>query len=215
MVTSNLQSFSFLRSRAEMYAEVIAEKSEALGNCIGFIDATVVGITRPGEDDMQREVYNGHKRKHALKYGEVTTPDGLIANFFGPVVGRRHACWMFAQSSLDEFLGTELSIGDKQYVIYGDSGYNHRSYLEVPFDGANLSPGQIQFNRAISGVRITVEWAFKEVKMYSTIVDFKRKLRLRESPISSLYVGAVLLANYRNCFYPNETSQFFKPLLRP
>ena len=30
MVTSNVQSLSFLRSRAEMYAEVIAEKSGAL-----------------------------------------------------------------------------------------------------------------------------------------------------------------------------------------
>ena len=72
---------------------------------------------------MQREVYNGHKRKHALKYQAVTTPDGFIANFFGPVVGRRHDWWMFAQSGLDEVLRTVLSIGDKQYVIYGDSGY--------------------------------------------------------------------------------------------
>ena len=121
---------------------------------------------------------------------------------------------MFAQSGLVEVLGTMLSIGDKQYVFYGDSGYNHCSYLEVPLDGANLSPGRIRFNRAMSSVRITVEWAFKEVKMHWTSVDFKRKLRLLESPISSLYVGAVLIADYRNCFYPNETSQSFKLPLR-
>ena len=157
MVTSNVQSLSFLRSRAEMYAKVIAEKREALGNCVGFIDAIVVGIARPGEEAIRREVYNGHKRRHALKYQAVTTPDGLIANFFGPAVGRRHNWWMFAKSGSDEVLGTVPSIGDKQYVIYRDSGYNHRSYLEVPFDGANLGPGQIQFNRAMSSVRITVE----------------------------------------------------------
>ena len=52
MVTSNVQSVSFLCSRAEIYAEVIAKKSEALRNCVGFIDATVVGIVRPGEDAM-------------------------------------------------------------------------------------------------------------------------------------------------------------------
>lgn len=53
---------------------------------VGFIDATFVGIARPEEDAMQREVYNGHMRKHALKYQVVTTPNGLIVNFFGPVV---------------------------------------------------------------------------------------------------------------------------------
>lgn len=70
---------------------------------------------------------------------------------------------MFAHSGLDEVLGKVLSIGDKHNVLCGQSGYNHRSYLEVPSDG----------------VRITLELAFREVKMYWTSVYFKRKLRLR------------------------------------
>ena len=86
MDTSNVQFLSLLRSRAENYAEVIAEKSEVLVNGVGFIDAIVIGIARPREDDMQREVYNGQKRKNALKYQAVTTPSGFIANFSGPIV---------------------------------------------------------------------------------------------------------------------------------
>jgi hypothetical protein len=34
---------------------------------------------------MQRIVYNGHKRVHALKYQSLALPNGLIANLFGPV----------------------------------------------------------------------------------------------------------------------------------
>jgi hypothetical protein len=33
----------------------------------------------------QRTVYNGHKRIHAIKFQSVVTPNGLIANLFGPV----------------------------------------------------------------------------------------------------------------------------------
>ena len=39
--------------------------------------------------DMQRIVYNGHKRVHALKFQSVAILNGLIANMFGPV-GKCH-----------------------------------------------------------------------------------------------------------------------------
>jgi len=41
-------------------------KGAPLQNCWGFIDGTVRPICRPGEN--QRQVYNGHKRVHALKF---------------------------------------------------------------------------------------------------------------------------------------------------
>ena len=44
-------------------------------------------ISRPGE--MQRIVPNGYKRIRALKLQSVVTPNGLIANLFGPV-GKFH-----------------------------------------------------------------------------------------------------------------------------
>ena len=71
----------------EQYATVITEKGEALDNCFGFVDGTVRPISKPG--DMQRIVYNGHKRVHALKFQSVAIPNGLIANMFGPV-GKCH-----------------------------------------------------------------------------------------------------------------------------
>lgn len=67
----------------QIYANAIHNKGAGLDNCIGFIDGTVRQICRPGE--LQRIVYNGHKRVHALKFQSVSLPNGLIANMYGPV----------------------------------------------------------------------------------------------------------------------------------
>ena len=72
----------------QVYADAIHNKGDALDNCWEFIDDTVRPICRPKEN--QRMLCNGHKRVHALKFQSIATPNGLIANPFGPVEGRRH-----------------------------------------------------------------------------------------------------------------------------
>ena len=176
---------------------------------MGFIDGTVIGMARTGSDAMQRDCYNGHKRKHALKYQVVTTPDGMMFHISRPVVGRRHDWYMYMQSGLDEILAVALDYAGTRYCIYGDPGYNNRWFLETPFQGSNISPEQQTFNTAMSSIRITVEWAFKEVKLYWTSLDFKRKMKIGECPIAMLYLNGVVLSNFRNCFYPNQTSSYF------
>jgi nuclease HARBI1 len=64
----------FLADNASRYAQAVHSKSNGLDNCIGFIDGTVLGIARPGDSDIQRVAYNGHKRKHALKFQVILTP---------------------------------------------------------------------------------------------------------------------------------------------
>ena len=63
--------------------QAIDAKGTPLENCFGFIDGTVRPICRPRKN--QRIVYNGHKRVHALKFLLLETPNGLIANLYGPV----------------------------------------------------------------------------------------------------------------------------------
>lgn len=70
-------------AKLQVYSDSIIAKGAALQNCFGFIDGTVRPISRPGE--LQRVVYNGHKRVHALKFQSVALPNGLIGNLFGPV----------------------------------------------------------------------------------------------------------------------------------
>ena len=48
-------------------------------------------------------------RVHAVKFQAIATPNGLVANLYGPVEGRRHNSGMLADSAILPLL--------KQYLI--------------------------------------------------------------------------------------------------
>lgn len=208
LITSSIDK-DFMAQNAQKYSDAIFEKSAGLTRMVGFIDGTVLGIARPKGNLSLRVVYNGHKRKHALKFQAVNSPDGLIQHVAGPIEGRRHDWTLYIRSGLEENLPEVLEIDGVRYRIYGDSGYSRRWFMEVPFQGSSLSAAQMAFNTAMAKVRITVEWVFKEVKMYFATLDFKRKLKIYESPIGLLYLSSMLLCNFRNCIYPNQVSKYF------
>ena len=133
---------AFVQGRMQEYATRIHDKSSGLTNCVGLIDGTVLGIARPTGYDSQMVAYNGHKRKHRLKYQAVNSPDGLILHAFGPVEGRRHDWTFYVRSCIDEELGNLMQMGGRQYCLYGDSGYSRRWFLEVPYQGSALSTQQ-------------------------------------------------------------------------
>ena len=88
----------------------------------GFVDRTVRPVCRPG--NLQRSLYNGHKRVHAIKFQSVVAPNGLIANLCGPVEGRRHDSGMLADSGLLPQLQLHSrSPSGNPLCIYGDLGY--------------------------------------------------------------------------------------------
>ena len=87
------------------YADAVhskGPKGAVVDNCFGFIDGTVRPISRPMSN--QRVVYNGHKRVHALKFQDVSLPNGLIANIYGPV-GKPQIFFLFTKQSFSPFIG--------------------------------------------------------------------------------------------------------------
>ena len=206
LITSSI-SADFIQPRLAGYAEAIHAKSNTLATCIGFIDCTVLGIARPKGHLAKRVVYNGHKQKHAMKYQAVNTPDGMIKHVHGPLEGRCHDWALYIRSELDELLPSVLEVDVVCYCIYGDSGYNPRWFMEVPFQGATLSTAQLAFNKAMASVRISVEWVFKEIKMHFVTVDFKRKIKVFESPVGMSYMASMIFSNFRDCLYPNQISK--------
>ncbi|MCP4800255.1 MAG: transposase family protein [bacterium] len=116
------------RENLASFATAIRNKGAALENCWGFIDGTVRPICRPTQN--QRVVYNGHKRVHAIKFQSVVAPNGMIANLFGPIEGRRHDSRMLAMSGLLEQLEQHSFGPDGQALcLYGDPAYAHRIHL--------------------------------------------------------------------------------------
>lgn len=199
----------YTADRAVELACCMEEKLGVLDNCVGYIDGTVIEIARPSGDGLQNVVYNGHKRKHALKFQAITLADGMFYHVYGPVEGRRHDWTLYCRSEIEDQLSLYLIVDGKQYCIYGDSGYNQRDFMDVPFQGGALNADMRAFNKAMSEGRITIEWMFKEVKTFWTAVDFPRKLRVLQLPVGTMYLAGMLLCNMRNCFYANQTSQYF------
>ena len=73
-----------------LYAKAVNDKCQPLTDFVSFIDGTVIGIARPRGYVRQHIAYNGHKRKHDLKFQAVNSPDGLIVHVHGHIEGRRH-----------------------------------------------------------------------------------------------------------------------------
>ena len=133
---SRKTSFNSLLLKGRNFTHTGYTKNERLFLiALVFIDGTVLGITRLSGNLAQRVAYNGHKRKHAIKYQAVTTPDSLIQHLYGPLESRRHDWTLYVPSKMDEILPRVLFVQGTRYCIYGDSSYNQRWFIDVPFQG--------------------------------------------------------------------------------
>jgi hypothetical protein len=209
---------SLSRERLAEFARAVKNKGAALETVWGFIDGTIRAMCRPGI--IQREVYNGWKRLHGLKWQSVVTPDGIIRLLSGPFSARRHDAFMLMMSNLLADLThhfatviqpAQLAAGLAHlvYVLYGDPAYPISQYLLAPFRGAVLTPDQQAFNSSMSTVREPVEWCFGKVLQQWPFLDFKKNLKLLLQPIGLYYVVGVILTNCHTCLYMSQTSRFF------
>jgi hypothetical protein len=132
-----LDSFDYERLTPEelqLFADAIFKKGAVLHDIWGFIDGTIRSITRPIRH--QRQVYNGHKRVHAIKFQSVMTPDGIISHLTGPWIGRRHDSRMLRESGLMSDLEQFAKGIDGQIMhLYGDPAYPLTQYIISPFKG--------------------------------------------------------------------------------
>ncbi|CAB1101452.1 unnamed protein product [Ectocarpus sp. CCAP 1310/34] len=173
----------------------------------------------------QRMFYNGHKRKHAMKFQGVITPDGLFVDLRGPVAGTRHDSFILvvagtrhdsfilAQSGLMEKLSMLNSPTGHPYCLYGDPAYGLSNHLVCPFSASSvgpLTPEMADFNKRMSHCRVTVEWGFKEMTGKWAFVNMKPQQKLLPSPVAKQYRVATLLSNWHSCMNGgNEISQYF------
>ena len=193
----------------QVFANAIHDKGAPLENCWGFVDGTVRPLCRPGEN--QRIMYNGHKKVHAIKFQSVVEPNGLIANLFGPVEGRRHDSGMLGDSGLLRELQQHAHGPNGNILcIYGDPAYPLRQQLMGPFRGAATTPLQDAWNKSMSQSRTSVEWIFGDIINYFKFLDFKKGLKLQLSAVGKKYIVCAMMQNARTCLYSNTTSEYFR-----
>ena len=136
--------------------------------------------------------------------------NGLIANLYGPVEGRRHDAAILADSNLLEILQDFSFAPDgTQMCIYGDPAYPLRNHLQTGFKGAALSRQQQMFNSRMASVRVSVEWCFGDVVTNFAFLDFKKNLKVNLSPVGKIYIVGALMQNAHTCIYGNIASKFY------
>ncbi|CAN0295299.1 unnamed protein product [Scytosiphon promiscuus] len=176
----------------------------------GFIDGTLRRSTRPGgHDDIQRVNYDGHHKDHGLVFQLFILANGMIGDLSGPVVGSRHDAYVLRNSMLNPRLAALQEGQAFQGKAYGDAAYPILSHVDRGFRGANLSDAQRAYNKALSAVRITVEWQFGKVVNVFPFVDFRKLMKLDLSPIGNYYIVAALLTNAHTTLYGCQTSTYF------
>ena len=139
----------------------------------------------------------------------VSTPNGLIAHMFGPLEGRRHDAFMLSVSGLPNKLRSFNGPCGDPYVLYGDPAYGVSRNILSPFRSQNLTPAQQEFNKNMSAVRVTVEWAFGKILQYFPYLDFKKNQKVLLQPIGKYYLVGTLVMNCHTCLYGSPTGTFF------
>ncbi|CAM9357653.1 unnamed protein product [Chrysoparadoxa australica] len=165
------------------FAEHVVAKGGvgSLTNVWGFIDGTIREISRLTEG--QREVYNGWKRLHGLKYQSITTPDGILRECWGPMLARRHDAHMLYESGLLDVLDDNFNdaANKRPWALYGDPAYPETPWLMVGFRVRH----EAAFNKRMNKCRVSVEWRFRKVIANWAYADFVKKQKLLECPTGS------------------------------
>ena len=150
------------------------------------------------------------KRVRGIKFQSVVAPNGLIASMFGAVEGRRHDSGMLVDSGLlQELSHYSFAPDGTPLCVYSDPAYLLRVHLQRPFKGGHLTAAEQQFNKAMSQVRVSVEWLFGVIVNYSASQDFKKNLKIGLSPVGKVYIVCALLRNAHSCLYQSSTWKFF------
>lgn len=124
--------------------------------------------------------------------------------------GRKHDAGMLADSGLLRDLEHHaFSPTGNPMALYGDPAYPLRVHLVVPYRTAGITPQMEEFNKAMSSVRISVEWLFGDIVNYFKFVDFKKTQKISLSAVGKMYIVCGILRNAMTSLYGNFTTDFF------
>jgi len=177
----------FSRANCIMFADAIHAAGAPLRRCVGFIDGVTYGICKPKHNqrcmysggtavnDLCAWPFMpssaGHKKHHLYNEQGLVIPNGLIISMWGPWKGASNDKEMLNRSRLHEQLDRRLPpgayvFGDKgkpsalhRVFAHSAVGYSGKPRVQTPIkEGANPAPNVLQFNGAMSAVRVSVEW---------------------------------------------------------
>ena len=124
----------------------------------------------------------------------------------GTKTRRGYARWLWASERHGKL---RLSPAGQPMCVYGDPAYPLRIHLQAPYRQGRLTQQMEDYNKAMSEVRVSVEWLFGDIINSFKFLDNKKNLKIGLSSVGKMYIVCALLRNAITCLYGNQTSEFF------
>ena len=192
-----------------LLTELNHNSGATLENCWSFIDGTVRPNCRPGKN--QKVALMVTKWCMLLSFKLLLPPNGLIANLYGPVEGRRHDSSILAMSGLlPQLEQYSVSPTGDILCIYGNPAYPHRLQLQRQYERrTQLTEEQQAFNQSMTKARVSVEWIFGDILNCFKFTDFKKNLKIGLRSVGKIYTVCALLRNAMTCLHGSTTPAYF------
>ena len=104
---------------------------------------------------------------------------------------------------LQALMNLRAAAGKSRLRVYADKIYttSHVIVSAWSLRGGPLQPWMVNENRLMSRLRVAVEWAFNDIKMFFKSLNLKSHQKLRASPIIPQFVVATLICNVKTILY--------------
>lgn len=159
-----------------------------------IVDSFETPIPRPSDNERQKRVYSGKKKRHTLKTQIITDQKGKILDVSGGHRGPKSDVKIWNETELPDELKEKPKLGDKAYQ--GDSKQTQTPQKKPK--GGELSEAEKEANRLISPERIYVEHSIRKVKGFRVVRDEYRLAQGIFPTIVSAVVGLIQFADLMN-----------------
>lgn len=159
-----------------------------------IIDSFETPLPRPSNNERQKRVYSGKKKRHTMKTQLMTDQRGRILDVSSGHRGPKSDVKIWNESELPEELAEKPKLGDKAYV---GAEIPIRTPTKKP-KGDELTDEQKAENRQIAQERIYVEHSIRRVKGYRILRDEYRLATGLFAMTVSAVVGLIQFADLMN-----------------
>jgi len=159
-----------------------------------IVDSFETPIPRPSDNDRQKRVYSGKKKRHTLKTQIYTDHKGTILDVSSGHRGPKSDVKIWNETELPADLKAKPKLGDKAYLGAAKSTQTPKKKPK----GGELSEAEKAENRQISQERIYVEHSIRKIKSYRVIRDEYRLAQGTFPTVIAVVVGLLQFADLMN-----------------
>lgn len=159
-----------------------------------IVDSFETPIPRPSDQERQKRVYSGKKKRHTLKTQIITDRKGTILDINSGHRGPKADVKIWNETELPNELKEKPKLGDKAYLGADKPTQTPKKKPK----GGELNEEEKAANKVISQERIYVEHSIRRVKGYRVVRDEFRLAQGIFPSVVSVIVGLIQFADLVN-----------------